>query len=135
MLAIRRVLALIALLGLVAYFPATTLAAGTAPAGWPSLHLQAAYLGLLAPLALILLAAGATPPGEAKEVVATAFTALVIGLIAYVACGFAFQFGGLGLQVNWPGLLGLLAEWVGASSDWRAFFWAEVQPPPMATPW
>ena len=111
MLAIRRVLALIALLGLVAYFPATALAAGGMPASWPGSHLQAAYLGLLAPLALILLAVGATPPSEAKEVMGTAFTALVVGLMAYVACGFALQFGGLGLQVNWPGLSGLVAEW------------------------
>lgn len=108
---IRKALGLLVLLGLWVLLPTTALAAGEPPAGWPDWHLQAAFLGLLAPLALILLAVGATPPDEAGEAAGTALTALVVGLLAYLACGFAFQFGGLGLQQGWPGLAGLVAEW------------------------
>lgn len=108
---LRRAAACCVLLGLAAAFPITVLASDAPPAGWPGLHLQAAFLGLLAPLALILLAVGATPPDEASEVVATALGALAMGIVAYAACGFAFQFGGLGLRVAWPGVAGLVAEW------------------------
>jgi len=108
---IRRAAACLVLLGLAALFPVTVLASDATPPGWPGAHLQAALLGLLAPLALILLAVGATPPDEAGEVVATALGALAVGLVAYVACGFAFQFGGLALRVGWPGVAGLVAEW------------------------
>lgn len=107
----RKAVALILLLGLAALFPPAALAAGEVPPGWPATHLQAAALGLLAPLALILLAVGATPPDEAGETVATALGALAVGVVAYAACGFAFQFGGLALRVHWPGLAGLVAEW------------------------
>jgi len=108
---IRRAVACCVLLGLAAIFPVTVLASDAMPSGWPGAHLQAAFLGLLAPLALVLLAVGATPPDEASEVVATALGALAVGIVGYVACGFAFQFGGLGLRVAWPGVAGLVAEW------------------------
>ncbi len=99
-------------LGLVALFPATVLAAdGVHPAAWPSWHLQAAFLGLLAPAALMLLALGATPAEHASDTVAGALSALVAGVVAYCICGFAFQFGGIALRENWPGLHGLAAEW------------------------
>ncbi|HOG45918.1 MAG TPA: hypothetical protein PLJ35_08380 [Anaerolineae bacterium] len=108
---IRKAAALSLLLALMALFPTTALAAEAVPVGWPGTHLLTALLGLLAPLALILLAVGATPPDEAGETVATALGALVVGVVAYVACGFAFEFGGLALRVPWPGLAGLVAEW------------------------
>ena len=108
---IRPAAACCMLLGLAAAFPIAVLASDGTPSGWPAAHLQAAFLGLLAPLALVLLAVGATPPDEASEVVATALGALAVGIVAYVACGFAFEFGGLGLRVAWPGLAGLVAEW------------------------
>lgn len=109
--AIRKAVGFCAVLGLVALFPLPVLAADGVPAGWPGWHLQAAFLGLLAPLALILLAAGATPPEDVGGTVAAALSALVMGWVSYVACGFAFQFGGLALRVHWPGLAGLIAEW------------------------
>lgn len=108
---IRKALALCIPFALAAIFPITALASDGAPAGWPDAYLQAAFMGLLAPLALILLAVGATPPDEASETVATALGALAIGIVAYIACGFAFQFGGLALRLAWPGLEGLTAEW------------------------
>ncbi len=108
---LRKAVALCVILGLVALFPTTVLAADGAPAGWPGWHLRAAFFGLLAPLALIFLAVGATAPEQASEAVAMGLTALVAGLVAYVVCGFAFQFGGLALRVGWPGLAGLTAEW------------------------
>jgi ammonium transporter, Amt family len=108
---VRCAAGLLIVLTLTALFPLTALAADSTPVGWPGAHLQAAALAMLAPLALILLAVGATPPDEASETVATALSALVLGLVAYWACGFAFQFGGLALRVGWPGLAGLTAEW------------------------
>ncbi len=107
----RKAVSLCLLLCLTAVFPASVLAAEGTPTGWPNAYLQTAFLGLLAPLALVLLAVGATPPDEAGETVATALAALVVGVVAYVACGFAFQFGGLALRVDWPGLAELVAEW------------------------
>jgi Amt family ammonium transporter len=107
----RKALGLMMLLGLVALFPTNVLAAAPAPANWPGWHLQAAFLGLLASLALVLLAVGATPPEDAVETAAAALSALVTGVLAYVVCGFAFEFGGLALQLDWPGLTGLVAEW------------------------
>ena len=107
----RRIAAVGLTLGLLLLLPLPALAAGGPPAGWPTWHLQAAFLGLLAPLALILVAVGATPPDEASETVASALAAVVGGVVAYAACGFALQFGGLALRVAWPGLAGLTAEW------------------------
>lgn len=109
-------------MGLLALLPTTVLAAEAAPANWPGWHLQAAFLGLLAPLALVLLAVGATPPEEALEVAGTALAALTAGLLAYVACGFALEFGGLALQHEWPGLAALTAEWSPADPS-RALGW------------
>jgi Amt family ammonium transporter len=109
--AARKAFGLVVLLSLMALWPTTALATGAPPAHWPGWHLQAAFLGLLVPLALILLAVGATPPEHATETAGTALIALVVGLVAYAACGFAFQFGGVGLQMGWPGLAGLSAEW------------------------
>ncbi len=107
----RRALGLILLLGLLALFPTRALAAGAIPANWPGWHLQVAFLGLLAPLALMLLAVGATPPEESVEVLGTALTSLIVGVVVYAVCGFALQFGGLALHQNWPGLSELAAEW------------------------
>lgn len=123
----RKAALLIAILGLGALFPTTVLAAGEPPLGWPGWHLLSAGLSFLAPLALILLAVGATPPEEVGEMVGTALAALVVGLVAYVACGFAFEFGGLALQAGWPGLGGLSAEWSpiapGAGPGWGLIGW------------
>lgn len=97
------------------------------------MHLGAAALGWLAPLALVLLAVGATPPEEALGLAASALGALVVGLIAYCACGFALHLGGVYLQAGWPGLVGLNAEWspvnptIGTgwgALGWRGFFLA-----------
>ncbi|MDI7276961.1 MAG: hypothetical protein QME94_13365, partial [Anaerolineae bacterium] len=107
----RRGAVLFVCLGLVMFFPATAVAATGAPAYWPAWNLLAGFLALLAPVALVLVAAAGSPPEEAGELVATALGALAVGLAAYVACGFAFAFGGVALQVNWPGLAGLGAEW------------------------
>ena len=111
MRSLRQTIALPLAFGLVLLLPLPVLAAEAPPTGWPGWHLGAAFLGLLASVAIILLAVGATPPESAAEIVATALGALVVGLVAYAVCGFAFQFGGLALRVGWPGLARLTAEW------------------------
>ena len=107
----RSFAALVLVLLLSAFLPATALASGEPPAGWPGLHLGASALGWLAPLALLLLAVGGTSSDEALPLVAASLTALAVGLMAYAATGFALHLGGVYLQANWPGLQGLAAEW------------------------
>lgn len=67
-------------------------------------------LGFLVPLGLALVAAGGVPERRAGSTALSALVAIGLGGFAYLAVGFAFQFGGVGLHYNLPGLEGLMWE-------------------------
>ena len=67
-------------------------------------------LGLLAPLGLALVAAGGVPEKRAGSTVLSALVAIGMGGFAYLATGFALQFGGIGLHFDLPGFEGLVWE-------------------------
>lgn len=67
-------------------------------------------LGFLVPLGLALVAAGGTPERRAGSTALSALAAIGVGGFAYLAVGFAFQFGGAGLHYDLPGLEGLIWE-------------------------
>jgi len=69
-------------------------------------------LAWLVPIGLGLVACGAVPPRQVASVIRTAWLALGIAVIGYWACGFAFQFGGLGFVSPDPELAGLAREWI-----------------------
>jgi Amt family ammonium transporter len=66
--------------------------------------------GLLIPLGLALVAAGGVPGKRAGSTALSALAAIGLGGLAYLAVGFAVQFGGAGLHYNLPGLEGLVWE-------------------------
>jgi Amt family ammonium transporter len=63
------------------------------------------------PLGIALVAIGLSDASRARRVVNALPLALAIALLAYTLCGYAFQFGGVGLISDNPGLEGLVAEW------------------------
>lgn len=67
-------------------------------------------LGLLVPLGLALVAAGGVPEKRYGSVALSALAAVGLGGFAYLALGFALQFGGVGLHYDLPGLEGLVWE-------------------------
>ncbi len=69
-------------------------------------------LAWLVPIGLGLVACGAVSPRQVASVIRTSWLALGIAVIGYWACGFAFQFGGLGFVSPDPGLAGLAREWM-----------------------
>ncbi len=72
--------------------------------------LMLSILGLLVPLGLALVAAGGVPEKRAGSMALSALTAIGVGGLAYLAVGFALQFGGAGLHFSLPGLEGLVWE-------------------------
>jgi len=76
----------------------------------PSLMLFTQLVWLL-PLGIALLAAGVGEPSRAEKVAGALPIALVIALAGYSLTGFAFQFGGIGIINQAPGLETLTAEW------------------------
>jgi Amt family ammonium transporter len=73
----------------------------------PILH----ALTWLLPLGVALVAVGITETSRAYHVAISLPLALVAALLGYYLCGYAFQFGGVGLVSDNPGLARLLAEW------------------------
>jgi Amt family ammonium transporter len=67
-------------------------------------------LGLLVPLGLALTAAGGVPEKRAGSTALSALVAIGLGGFAYLAVGFALQFGGVGLHYDLPGLQELIWE-------------------------
>jgi len=68
-------------------------------------------LAFLVPVGLTLLASGAASEEKAADVALTSLAAIGLGVLGYFACGFAFQFGGIGLFSEWPGVKDLIWEW------------------------
>ncbi len=73
--------------------------------------LSSLLLGLLAPVGIILVLAGSLPEDEAPKSALLGLVALCVAVLAYFACGFAFQFGGLGLFSPLEGSENLIREW------------------------
>jgi Amt family ammonium transporter len=80
--------------------------------------LVAGGLAWLVPVALTLLAAAGLPDDEARQVALTLPTAIALAVVGYMATGFAFHYGGIGLIVDHPDLAALVWEWSAIAADW-----------------
>jgi Amt family ammonium transporter len=78
----------------------------------------AGCLAFLVPVGLALLASGAASEDKAADVALTSLAAIGLGVLGYFACGFAFQFGGIGLFSQWPGVKDLIWEWSFLDVSW-----------------
>jgi Amt family ammonium transporter len=65
----------------------------------------------LLPLAVLLVAAGAVEERRSARAATVALIAFALVLLVYGAAGFGFQFGGIGLVNDAPGLKALVREW------------------------
>lgn len=75
-------------------------------------------LGFLVPVGVALIAASGTPEKEAASMGLSFLLALGLAAFGYLACGFAFQFGGVGIISDLPGLRGLIWEWSPLDVAW-----------------
>jgi Amt family ammonium transporter len=75
-------------------------------------------LGFLVPVGVALIAASGTPEKEAASMGLSFLLALGLAAFGYLACGFAFQFGGVGIVSDSPGLRGLIWEWSPLDVTW-----------------
>lgn len=78
----------------------------------------AGCLAFLVPVGLTLLASGAASEDKAADVALTSLAAIGLGVLGYFACGFAFQFGGIGLFSELPGVEDLIWEWSFLDVSW-----------------
>lgn len=78
----------------------------------------AGCLAFLVPVGLTLLAGGAASEDKAADVALTSLAAIGLGVLGYFACGFAFQFGGIGLFCELPGVEDLIWEWSFLDVSW-----------------
>lgn len=82
---------------------------------WP---LAASIAAFLLPVGLILVASGGSPEERAVSTALMGLAAIGLAMAGYFACGFAFQFGGIGLFSELPGLEGLTWEWSPMDVAW-----------------
>ena len=82
---------------------------------WPLLN---GALAFLVPIGFLLLAAGGLPAEETRQVTLAGLAALALATLGYWACGFALQFGGVGLVHRTAGLEGLIWEWSALDIRW-----------------
>lgn len=75
-------------------------------------------LSFLLPLGLILLAVGAADTERAVDVAVAGLLSLGLSALGYFVCGFALQFGGVGLVSDVQGLALLTAEWSPLDIEW-----------------
>ena len=68
-------------------------------------------LAWLLPVGVTLVAAGISHPSQVRQIANSLPLALVAALGGYWLCGYAFQFGGVGLISDDPDLAWLVAEW------------------------
>jgi Amt family ammonium transporter len=78
----------------------------------------AGCLAFLVPIGLTLMASGAASEDRAANVALTSLAAIGLGVLGYFACGFAFQFGGIGLFSELPGVEDLIWEWSFLDVSW-----------------
>jgi len=79
-----------------------------------------AGLAFLVPLGYALIAVSGLPAERARHATVSTLAALGLAALGYVACGFALQFGGVGLTHNLPGLERLIWEWSALGATWGA---------------
>jgi Amt family ammonium transporter len=105
---------------------------------WP---LLAGCLAFLIPAGFTLLASGGMPEEKAVPTAMMGLAATGLALAGYLACGFALQFGGIGLVSDLPGLGGLIFEWSPLDATWgtgwgalglKGFFLQEGADTPLA---
>ncbi|MCG2768065.1 MAG: ammonium transporter, partial [Anaerolineae bacterium] len=72
----------------------------------------------LLPLGLILLAVGAASEERAVDVAVAGLLSWGLAVLGYFVCGFALQFGGVGLLSEMEGLSLLTAEWSPLDLSW-----------------
>ncbi|MGC8780698.1 MAG: hypothetical protein ACP5UQ_07520, partial [Anaerolineae bacterium] len=77
-------------------------------------------LAFLVPLGYALIAAGGLPEARARHAALSLLAAMGLGLLGYVAVGFALQFGGVGLIHERPGYEALIWEWSALGPMWGA---------------
>jgi Amt family ammonium transporter len=82
---------------------------------WP---LLAGGLAFLIPAGFTLLASGGMPEEKAVPTAMMGLAATGLAIVGYLACGFALQFGGIGLTSDLPGLGGLIWEWSPLDATW-----------------
>jgi len=82
---------------------------------WP---LLAGGLAFLIPAGFTLLASGGMPEEKAAPTAMMGLAATGLAIVGYLACGFALQFGGIGLVSDLPGLGGLIWEWSPLDATW-----------------
>jgi len=82
---------------------------------WP---LLAGGLAFLIPAGFTLLASGGMPEEKAVPTAMMGLAATGLAIVGYLACGFALQFGGVGLVSDLPGLGGLIWEWSPLDATW-----------------
>jgi len=82
---------------------------------WP---LLAGGLAFLIPAGFTLIASGGMPEEKAVPTAMMGLAATGLALAGYLACGFALQFGGIGLVSALPGLEGLIWEWSPLDATW-----------------
>jgi len=111
MLSRRWYLVLLLSLVLVAFSAQVVRAEGAAATENPSSLLLTDLLSFLLPLGLILLAVGAADAERAVDVAVAGLLSLGLSVLGYFLCGFALQFGGVGLISDLEGLSLLTAEW------------------------
>jgi len=75
-------------------------------------------LTFLMPLGYALIAVGGLSEDRARQASLGMLAALGLATLAYFGCGFALQFGGVGLAYNRPGLEGLIWEWSALGTTW-----------------
>jgi Amt family ammonium transporter len=95
------------------------------PGGSPTASEEIAFwlilagcLAFLVPIGLTLMASGAASEDRAANVALTSLAAIGLGVLGYFACGFAFQFGGIGLFSELPGVEDLIWEWSFLDVGW-----------------
>ena len=93
-------------------------AANTTPDPTLSWPLLAGSLAFLVPIGFVLIAAGGLPADEARQATLAGLAALALATLGYWACGFALQFGGVGLIHRTGGLEGLIWEWSALDIRW-----------------
>jgi Amt family ammonium transporter len=82
---------------------------------WP---LLAGCLAFLIPVGFTLLASGGMSEENAVPTAMIGLAATWLALAGYLACGFALQFGGIGLFSDLPDLKGLIWEWSPLDVTW-----------------
>ncbi len=71
------------------------------------MNIAGIVVSYLIPTGLLLIAWGGLSPARSRIAVSSGLMAISLATAAYLACGFAFQFGGLGFATTLPGYEGL----------------------------